>query len=239
MCFYVNYNAVERGATCRIEPQLLLVSCVGNISSIHANTAASCNQHYPETSQWRYLKMDPVPASQVPQEQTPMFNFSYVRDTWVGRLKITEIICSFLAGVLVPMTVYKHAAAFGFMTFVTWTTFLCAFVDLVLHIVFNIWEKLTVVVEHPEILLFLCSLGAVGLGIASVTELAVATYAENPNLPSASAVFGFLCMIALVFECYFHYQNHKLKSAERRQRQEATNYQPYQPDTTFTNINNV
>ena len=119
--------------------------------------------------------MDETAASQDFREPRPLINPSYIRDTWIGRLKIGEFFCALLAGALVPVTVYKHAAAFSFMSFVTWTTFICIFIDLILHLAY-VWEKLTFLTEHPEVLLSLCVFGAFLFGIAAVREIAVATH---------------------------------------------------------------
>ena len=162
-------------------------------------------------------------------------DFAYVRDTWIGRFKIIEFFCSLLAGALVPTTVHGHLSAFAFMSFVAWTTCINVIIDIVLHLV-HVWNKFTFLTTYPEILLCLCTLGAFGFLVASITELAVAAYAKSPGLAQASGAFGFLCMTALAGECYFHFQNYREKQTQRRERQEKVNTGL---EDAFADINNV
>lgn len=172
------------------------------------------------------------------QQQQPsiktFFNFEFFRDTWEGRLKIFELCFCLLAAALVPASVYSHEAGFGLMGFVAWTAFICTFVDFFLHLIRDIWEKLVFVQERPEIHMLLCCSGALALCLASVTELAVATYAEDPNMARASAFFGFFVMVAFAIEAYLHFKSFKRKVEERRERQER--FDTHQPDEVFTDL---
>ena len=167
--------------------------------------------------------MDEVAASNERQQnetQNSFLNFEFFRDTWVGRLKIAELLFGLLAAALVPVTVYEHGAGFGFMSFVAWTAFICTLVDCFLHLIRDIWEKLVFVRDHPEIHLVLCALGTLGICLGSVIVLAIATYAEEPSMARASGFFGFFFMIALGIEAFLHFQSYKQKVEERRERQE-------------------
>ncbi|XP_028398659.1 uncharacterized protein LOC114522221 [Dendronephthya gigantea] len=169
--------------------------------------------------------MDELAASNERQQdeaQESFLNFEFFRDTWVGRLKIAELIFGLLAAALVPATVYGHGAGFGFMSFVAWTAFICTLVDCFLHLIRDIWEKLVFVRDHPEIYLVLCALGTLGLCLGSIIVLAISTYAEDPNMARASGFFGFFLMIALGIEAFLHFQSFKRTLEERRERQERS-----------------
>lgn len=182
-------------------------------------------------------KMDEaaVAADQQQQPSVQSFlNFEFFRDTWVGRLKIAEFFFCLLAAALVPASVYGHEAGFGFMSFVAWTAFISILTDCFLHLIRDIWEKLVFLIDHPEIYLVLCVIGATGLCLASITELAISTYAKNPSMARASGVFGFVVMLAFAIEAFLHFQSFKEKVEERRERQERSG--THQPDDVFTDI---
>lgn len=188
----------------------------------------------PPTHSTLVFKMDEAAVVREREaEERPSIDLTYFRDTWTGRLKIVELFCSLFAGALVPASVYKHASAFSFMSFVAWMTFINVLLDIVLHLV-RIWEKLVFFTDYPEILFCLCSLGSFAFLIGSIAELAVATYSEHPGLARVSAIFGFVCMTVLAVECYFHYQSYLDRREERTERQEKANSEP-----AFTDVNNV
>lgn len=182
-------------------------------------------------------KMDEAAAASREREAEDKYlpNFGYFRDTWIGRLKIVEFFSSLLTGALVPTTVFRHGAAFSFMSFVAWTTLINVVIDIILHLAY-LWDKLTFLTDYPEILVGLCALGSFSFFLASVTELAVSSHAEDPNLGRASAVFGLVCFAALAIECYLYFCKYRNKTTERRERQERVNTQT---DDPFTGINHV
>ena len=178
--------------------------------------------------------MDEAAAQQEQTSAQSFFNYQFFRDTWVGRLKIFELIFCLLAAALVPVSVYGHEAGFGFMSFVAWTAFIFILIDCFLRLIRDIWEKLVFLRDHPEIYFVLCLSGTVGFCLASITELAVAVYAENPSMARASGIFGFLVMLALAIETFLHFQSFKQKVEERRERQERSGTQ--QIDEDFSDI---
>jgi heme exporter protein D len=180
-------------------------------------------------------KMDEAAAAEQQQPSVQSFlNLEFFRDTWVGRLKIFELLFCLITAALVPASVYGHEAGFGFMSFVAWTAFICTLIDCFLHLIRDIWEKMVLLREHPEIYMVLCLLATIGLCLGSIIELAVANYAEDPHLARASGVFGFLVMLAFVIEAFLHFQSFKQKVEERRERQERSG--THQPDEVFTDI---
>ena len=154
--------------------------------------------------------------------QESFLNFEFFRDTWVGRLKIAELLFGLFAAAVVPATVNEYGAGFGFMRFVAWTAFICTLVDCFLHLIRDIWEKLVFVHDHPEIYLVLCALGTLGLCLGSIIVLAIAKYAEEPSMARASGFFGFFFMIALGIEAFLHFQSYKQTVEESREMQERS-----------------
>ena len=100
------------------------------------------------------------------------------------------------------------------MSFVAWTTFISVIVDIILHLV-RLWDKLIIVHTYPQVLVCLCFLGAVSFFVASLVELGVSQYAQDPGLGYASAVFGLLCAAVLAVECYYHYRAYMERQQER------------------------
>ena len=175
-----------------------------------------------------------VTANQEQPSVKTFFNFEFFRATWEGRLKIFELFFCLLAAALIPASVYGHEAGFGFMSFVAWTAFICTLIDCFLHLIRDIWERLVFVHEHPEVYVLLCVVGSLALCLASVTELAIATYAKDPNMARASGFFGFFVMVAFAIEAYLHFKSFKRKVEERRERQERVD--SHQPDEVFTDL---
>ena len=179
--------------------------------------------------------MDEAAAQQ--QQETSarsFFNYQFFLETWIGRLKIAELFFCLLAAALVPASVYGHEAGFAFISFVAWTAFIFILIDCFLHLIRDIWDKLVFLRDHPEIYVVLCLFGTLGFCLASITELAVATFAEDPNLARASGFFGFIVMLALAIETFLYFQSFKQKVEERRERQERSGTQ--QTEEVFTDI---
>jgi hypothetical protein len=147
-------------------------------------------------------------------EERPFLDFKYLYTSWVGRLKIAEFFTSLLAAALVPHTVSKHSGGFDFMSFVAWTTFINVVIDIILHLV-RVWEKLIFIHSYPQVMVCLCFLGSVSLLVASLVELGLSQYAEDPGLGYASAIFGLMCCLLLAFECFIHYRSYREKQLQR------------------------
>lgn len=164
-----------------------------------------------------------------------VFQFSFL-SPHMGRSVKTSgtIFCCLLAAALVPASVYSHEAGFGFMSFVAWTAFICTLVDCFLHLIQNIWKKLVILINHPEIYLVSCLLGTVALCLGSITVIIVAPYAQNPYMARASGIFGFLLMLTFAVEAFLHFRSFKEKLAERRKRQER--FCAHQKDEAFAEM---
>ena len=153
------------------------------------------------------------PASNT-DEDRPFLDFAYLTSSWVGRFKIAEFFTSLLAGALIPRTVSKHAGGFEFMSFVAWITFINVVIDIILHLV-RVWEKLVFVHTYPQVMVCLCFLGSVSLFVAAIVEIGISSYAEDPGLGYASAVFALMCCALLAMECFLHYRSYREKQQER------------------------
>ena len=148
------------------------------------------------------------------EENRPFLDFTYLYSSWVGRFKIAEFFASLLAGALVPNTVYKHSAGFGFVSFVAWTTFINVVIDIILHLV-RVWDRLTFVRTYPQVLVCLCFLGSVSFLVAGLVEVGISQYAEHSGLGYVSAIFALMCCVLLALESFIHYRSYRAKQQQR------------------------
>ena len=133
------------------------------------------------------------------------FDPSYVRDQWDGRIKLAEIILTLLAGACLPGTVYSNAGAFSFFSFVVWTTFINACIDMVLHLS-SLWGRLMYICRAPEVYLVLCSVACGAFLLSSALVAGFAHNSVNATAAGVAAFFGFLCMVLFGAEAFFiHY----------------------------------
>ena len=137
------------------------------------------------------------------------FDPSYVRDRWDGRLKLAEVIATFLAGVILPTTVYSYTGVFSFFNFVTWTSFINALIDLILHL-FSLWDRTVnifpLVCSAPEVFVILCGIACLAFLLASALVAGFAHYSVAATRAGVAAFFGFLCMVLFGAEAFFvHY----------------------------------
>ena len=127
---------------------------------------------------------------------------SYVRDEWGGRLKIAEALGTFLAGVILPATVYGHGGVFTFFDFVVWMSFINVLLDLFLHL-FSLWNRIMYICRAPEVYVALCSIACGAFLLSSALLAGFSNYSSSPTRAGVSAFFGFLCMCMFGVEAFF------------------------------------
>ena len=127
---------------------------------------------------------------------------SYVRYEWGGRLKVAEAICTFLAGVILPSTVYGHGGIFSFFDFVVWTSFINILIDLFLHL-FSFWNHIMYICRAPEVYVALCSIACFSFMLSSALVAGFSNYSVEPTRAGFSALFGFICMVMFGVEAFF------------------------------------
>lgn len=119
-----------------------------------------------------------------------------------GKLKVAELIATFLAGVILPGTVYGHEGVFSFFDFVVWTSFINILIDLLLHL-FSIWNHIMYVCRAPEVYVALCSIATAAFLLASALLAGFSHYSVDATRAGVSAFFGFLCMCLFGAEAFF------------------------------------
>ena len=143
------------------------------------------------------------------------WNGSYVRDEWQGRIKVAEILCSFLAGVILPYSVYYYPSRFSFFSFVTWTSFINAVIDLILHLT-SLWERLIYICRAPEVYMVLDAIATFAFLLGSSLIAHAANLSGHTGNSGASAFFGFLCMILFGIEGFIHFQRWRQGRSDRQ-----------------------
>ena len=134
---------------------------------------------------------------------------SYVRDEWAGRLKVAEMIATFLAGVILPSLVYGHGGVFTFFDFVVWTSFINILIDLFLHL-FSLWNHIMYICRAPEVYVALCAVACFSFLLSSALVAGYSNYSYGRTRAAVSAFFGFLCMCMFGVEAFFiHFQAYR------------------------------
>ena len=127
---------------------------------------------------------------------------SYVRYEWGGRLKVAEALGTFLAGVILPSTIYRHGSVFTFFDFVVWTSFINVLIDLFLHL-FSIWGHIMYICRAPEVYVALCSVASFSFLLSSALLAGFSNYSSDPTRAGVSAFFGFICACLFGVEAFF------------------------------------
>eukprot|EP00794_Sanderia_malayensis_P007937 gene7937-8792_t len=133
---------------------------------------------------------------------------TYVTKRWDGRLKLAEIVITFLAGVCLPNTAYKHTGAFSFFSFVAWTSFINCMIDMFLHLT-SLWDRILYICRAPEVYMVLCAIASAMFLLASSIVAAFVNHSTNSDAASASAFFGFVGMVLFGIEAYLHYTTYR------------------------------
>lgn len=131
-----------------------------------------------------------------------VWNPSYVVDELGGKLKVAEAIGTFLAGVILPSSVYCKGGVFSFFDFVVWTSFINIMIDLFLHL-FSLWNHILYVCRAPEVYVALCSIASFSFMLSSALLAGFSSCSVNQTRAGVSALFGFLCMCIFGVEAYF------------------------------------
>lgn len=161
--------------------------------------------------------------TQQPQSnQLINISFSYLVDTWPGRLKIAELVMSLLCGACAASILSTCPGHYSFLGFVAWTTLINVLIDVVLHVI-GLWDRLFWVFHHPAVMLALCTVACLAFLIGASLAASCARQTTNYNTASASSVFGFFCLILFAIETFLHFQKYRsMESEARRQSSEET-----------------
>lgn len=119
-------------------------------------------------------------------------------------MKLAEIVCSMLAGAILPGMVYNHASVYSFFSFVAWTAFINALIDMILHLT-SLWNRLLYICRAPEVFLVLCGVASGAFALAGILVAAYARSSSEPGAAIASACFGFFCALLFGIEAVMHF----------------------------------
>lgn len=137
--------------------------------------------------------------------------FSYVTDSWFGRVKLLQFLFVTLAGIITPSAIYLLFSSYAFFVFIVWTSFIYIFLDLVLHFT-SLWRRLPKVLTAPAVLIFPLGLGVVVFLIGS-SLIASAAHIANGSQSVTSglgAFCGYVVMILFGIEIFLHLRTMRL-----------------------------
>ena len=154
------------------------------------------------------------------RDQLINISFSFLTDTWLGRLKIVELVLTLICGACAASIVSYGACVshFGFLDFVAWTAFINLLIDLFIRIL-GLWERLYWIFRHPALMLLLCGVACVGFLIGG--SLA-ASCAKRPKVgdqlstAGAAAAFAFFSLGAFAVDAFIHFQKYRSMEAEAK-----------------------
>ena len=151
------------------------------------------------------------------------FSLDYITKTWLGKLKVAELVLTLLAGVCGSAVVSyvdacSCASKMGFFGFVAWTAFVNALIDMIIHLV-GLWERLLWIFRHPAVFLVLCLLAVVGFLIGSSLAASCAKdwCVTRKGTAGAAAFFGFVCLALFAVEAFLHFRIYRSMQDEARQ----------------------
>ena len=147
----------------------------------------------------------------------------YIIKTWVGKLKVGELVFPLLAGacgssVLSYVKACSCAPKFFFFDTVAWTAFINALIDMIIHLL-GLWERLLWIFQHPAVYRVLCVLAGIGflIGSSLATSCAKDVCVTQKSTAGAASFFCFVCLALFVLECFLHFKEYRSMQSEARQ----------------------
>jgi len=143
------------------------------------------------------------------------FDFNYITKTWIGRVKLAQLICCILAGCILPTTIAFYFTRFSFYTFVIWTCFMYIFIDILIHVT-SIAKLAPDFCRTTDIMMYPLFIGALTLLlsaslVASVTDIHHGSRATRIGF---SAFFGLILMALFLFEAFLQYRRARNNGVE-------------------------
>lgn len=148
---------------------------------------------------------------------------TYVTKQWEGRVKLAEILCTLLAGAVLPYYVYLHGGVFSFFSFVAWTACINAAIDMFLHLT-SLWGRLLYICRAPEVFLILCCVACGAFLLASSLVAGYAKYAHDRHAAGAASFFGFASMVLFGIEAYMHFIVYRRGRSENVRQEEPDEF---------------
>ena len=129
-------------------------------------------------------------------------------NTWLGRVKILELIFITLAGCILPSVIGVFFTRYSFYTFIVWTAFMYIVADVMLHIT-SLWRLLPGMCTSSAILMYPVLIGALAflLGSSLVASVSDQLHTSSRETRSGlSSACGFITMILFLIEAFLHYR---------------------------------
>ena len=161
------------------------------------------------------------------------FSLDYITKTWVGKLKVAELVFTLLAGACGSSVdcYYGNTCGcspkMGFFDFVAWTAFINALIDMIIHLL-GLWDRLLWIFRHPAVHTVLCLVAVVGFLIGSSLAASAAKdwCATSSTTVGAAAFFGFVCLVLFAVECFLHFEEYRSMQSEARQQSSGQDKPP-------------
>ena len=165
-------------------------------------------------------------------QQDGFINFSldYITKTWVGKLKVAELVFTLLGGACGSSVECYHCSCspkLGFFDVVAWTAFINALIDMIIHLL-GLWDRLLWIFRHPAVYTVLCLLAVVGFLIGSSLAASAAEKwcSSSSTTVGAAAFFGFVCLVLFAVECFLHFKEYRSMQSEARQQSSGQDKPP-------------
>ena len=168
------------------------------------------------------------------QDRFINFSLDYITKTWVGKLKVAELVFTLLGGACGSSIRCRElnscdcSPKFGFFDFVAWTAFINALIVMIIHLV-GLWDRLLWIFRHPAVHTVLCLLAVVGFLIGSSLAASVAAAdwcSTSKSTAGAAAFFGFVCLVLFAVECFLHFMEYRSMQSEARQQSSGQDQPP-------------
>ena len=156
----------------------------------------------------------------------------YIIKTWVGKLKVGELVFTPLAGacgssVLSYVNTCSCALKFSFFGTVAWTAFINALIDMIIHLL-GLWEWLLWIFRHSAALTVLRVLAVIGflIGYSLTASCAKDVCVTQKSTAGAASFFGFVCLALFALECFLHFKEYRSMQSEARQQSSGKDKPP-------------
>ena len=165
------------------------------------------------------------PSAQAMISSLIKIDSNYVTSTWIGRVKVIQMLCAILAGCILPSAIGIFFSRYSFYTFVIWTCFMYIFLDFFLHVT-SLVRLIPNKETYAPVLMYLLAIGALCLLISASLVASAADFqlngwtqsTHNKNRTIFSAIFGYIVMALFIVEIVLRYQLAKNPPTESNKR---------------------
>lgn len=159
------------------------------------------------------------------------FTPEFITKTLIGKVKCAQLVFTLLAGAcgssVGPIYSCGCSAMFGFFNFVSWTAFINALIDMIIHLL-GLWERLLWIFRHPAIHAVLCAIAVVGflIGSSLAASCAKVWCVTSEGTAGAASFFGFVCLVLFAVEAVLQFQEYRGMQQEAHHQSSGETKQP-------------